>query len=170
MNVCLQKTDVELLPAAALKAAISLLLVMSKKELSNPSVTSARRFTLPKSRILRGKRNFQNLFSDSSLIKSPLVNLRFTSYSDPEMGYNVGFIAPKKIGKAVQRNRCKRLLREAFRLNQHALKDTLDSLNIGLHAVLIARNTDLDFSSVQQQVATLMDELRTRLLQNNNLS
>ena len=143
---------------------------MSKKELSNLRVTSIRRFTLPKSQIIRGKRNFQKLFSEGSLIKSSSVNLRFTSYLDPEMGFKIGFIAPKNIGNAVLRNRCKRLLREAFRLNQHALKDTIDSLNIGLHAVLIARNSDLDFSTVQPQVAALLDELRTRLLKQKNLS
>lgn len=33
----------------------------------------------------------------------------------------VGIVASKRVGDAVTRNRCKRFLREAFRLNQHLL-------------------------------------------------
>ena len=82
---------------------------MSEKEQSNITVAPPRRFTLPKSRILRGKRNFQNLFSGTTLIKSPSVNLRYTTFSSSEWDFKIGFISPKKTGNAVQRNNAKRI-------------------------------------------------------------
>lgn len=153
-----------------LKAATSYLLVMSKKEPSNSTGSASRRFKLPKSRILRGRRNFQNLFSDSLLIQSSQVTLRYTSYPNSSEGFKIGFIAPKKIGTAVQRNRAKRLLREAFRLQQQNLLTTLQQTHTEVHAVLIARNTGMDFHIIQQQVETLLQELRNRLLSNTNLA
>lgn len=118
---------------------------------------------LSKSHILRGKRNFGKLFADSVVLKSPVVNLRYAVYADPATGFRFGFIAPKNIGNAVERNRCKRLLREAYRLNQDSLKATVDSLNIGLHAVLIAKTKHIDFDTVHNQVVGLLNELQARL-------
>lgn len=143
---------------------------MSEKELSNITVAPLRRFTLPKSRILRGRRNFQNLFSGSSLIKSPLVNLRYTTFTTLQEDFKIGFISPKKTGNAIKRNNAKRLMRESFRLNQHDITDTVRELNIGVHCVLIARTTTLDFSEVQKHIVTMLDELRTRLLSTNQIS
>lgn len=45
----------------------------------------------------------------------------------------VAFIAGKRIGPAVQRNRVRRLLREAFRLEQHRLPAGVDLLLIARH-------------------------------------
>ena len=137
---------------------------MSEKEQSNITVAPPRRFTLPKSRILRGKRNFQNLFSGATLIKSPSVNLRYTTFSSSEWDFKIGFISPKKTGNAVQRNNAKRIMRESFRLNQHQIIEAVKELRIGLHCVLIARTTNLEFPEVQSNVVTMMDELRNRLL------
>lgn len=137
---------------------------MSKKELSNITVTPPRRFNLPKSQILRGKRNFQNLFSGSLLIQSPLVNLRYTTFTTLKEDFKIGFISPKKTGNAVKRNHAKRLMRESFRLNQHRILDTIKELNIGVHCVLIARTSNLDFSDVQKHTVTMLNELRTQLL------
>lgn len=137
---------------------------MSEKEQSNITVAPHRRFTLPKSRILRGRRNFQNLFSGSSLIKSPSVNLRYTTFTTSTEDFKIGFISPKKTGNAVQRINAKRIMREAFRLNQHEIIETANNLNIGVHCALVARKTNLDFSMVQKHVITLLDELRTQLL------
>lgn len=138
---------------------------MSEKEQSNITVASSRRFTLPKSRILRGRRNFQNLFSDSSLIQSPTVNLRYTTFttSNPE-DFKIGFITPKKTGNAIKRNHAKRLMRESFRLNQHQIIDTVKELHVGVHCALIARTTSLEFDEVQKHIVTMLDELRNRLL------
>lgn len=137
---------------------------MSEKEQSNIAVAPPRRFNLPKSRILRGKRNFQNLFSGSSLIQSPLVNLRYTTFTSSNEEFKIGFISPKKTGTAVKRNNAKRLMRESFRLNQHRILDVIKELNIGVHCVLIARTTNLDFADVQKHTVTMLDELRTQLL------
>jgi ribonuclease P protein component len=40
----------------------------------------------------------------------------------------IGIIVSKKLGGAVRRNRCKRLFREAFRLNRHLLIDAVDCI------------------------------------------
>ena len=137
---------------------------MSKREQSNLSVASPRRFTLAKSRILRGKRYFQRLFAEGTLIHTPLITLRYIIDEDPETDFKVGFIAPKRTGKAVDRNRSKRLLRESFRLQQHAINDLLAEHQLRVHMVFIAKKSLSNYSDVTDQVTSLLDKLRNRLL------
>lgn len=141
---------------------------MREKELSNLTDSPERRFTLSKSHILRGRRNFEELFSNSSLIRSQNVNLRYTSYPNADKKILVGFIAPKKIGKAVQRVKTKRLLREAYRLNQHIITELPITAEIGMHYAFMAKHTGLTFEVVQQEVISLLKELRDRLLSKNS--
>ena len=43
----------------------------------------------------------------------------------------VGFVTGKKIGCAVERNRCRRLMKEVYRLHQYELADGFDIVLIG---------------------------------------
>ncbi len=51
----------------------------------------------------------------------------------------LGIIASRRVGKAVDRNRCKRLCRELFRVHQHELPDNCD-------CVLVVRPKFTDFT------------------------
>jgi ribonuclease P protein component len=137
---------------------------MRKKEQSNLAAPSPRRFTLPKSHILRGRRNFQRLFANSKFIHTPTITIRYASYFSQDEEFKIGFISPKKIGTAVKRNRTKRLMREAYRLNKHILSDCLLNFDGALHAVFIARRSDLDYQSVESDMVTLLENLRSQIL------
>ncbi|GAB5410323.1 MAG: hypothetical protein BalsKO_26880 [Balneolaceae bacterium] len=140
---------------------------MRKKEQSNLTAPSPRRFTLPKSHILRGRRNFQQLFASSKFINTPTITLRFASFPSSDDDLKIGFISPKKIGTAVQRNRCKRLIREAYRLNKHLVLNQLSDQNEVVHALFIARNSDFDFHTAEKDMVTLLNDLRSQILSSN---
>ncbi len=140
---------------------------MRKKELSNFTSPSPRRFTLPKSHILRGRRNFQQLFESRKFINSPTITVRFAVHPSNKEGFKVGFISPKKIGNAVQRNRYKRLMREAYRLNKHTLSEAMNHFVGSLHVVFIARHTKPDYHAIENDMVTLLGDLRSRILSAN---
>ena len=62
----------------------------------------------------------------------------------------LGVVASKKAGKAVQRVRAKRLLREAFRINRHRFEGTRD-------VVLVARRglSERDYAEVERELLNL---------------
>jgi ribonuclease P protein component len=57
--------------------------------------------------------------------KEPVKAFIISSYS-AETSVNVGYAVSKRIGKAVQRNRIKRLMREAFRIYKDSLIDRIN--------------------------------------------
>lgn len=61
---------------------------------------------------IKKQADFQKLFSKGKRAYTPSFMLIYYASKEPRLGISVG----KKHGKAVQRNRIKRLIREAFRL------------------------------------------------------
>lgn len=124
---------------------------------------SSRRYTLPKSKILRGRTHFGQLFSnEATVIYSRLVSLRFRVYNE-RADCKMAFIVPKKRGKAVQRNRVKRLLKEAYRLNQYMLFDEVSTAAITFHGALIAKTVDVEYEEVESNVIELLYEAQNHI-------
>lgn len=83
------------------------------------------RFRLPAMARLRTARHFQRVYHRGSRATGELltvVALRTKSEQPPRLGVSVS----KDHGAAVRRNKIKRLLREAFRLERHGMPRGLD--------------------------------------------
>ncbi|MFU8859826.1 MAG: ribonuclease P protein component [Cyclonatronaceae bacterium] len=112
---------------------------------------------LPRTMILRGKNNFIRLFSDARPVYGKHVDMRYIFFDDPAEGFKIAFIAGKKTGKAVHRNRIKRLMREAYRMNRHVLEKSVADSGVGFHGALIARRSDTSFKAVEQDIIKLLN-------------
>ena len=64
---------------------------------------------------IKSKRDFERVFTRGVRYSHPLVRLTVLRGDTGDSG-RVAFVAPKRLGNAVFRNRCKRVLREAARL------------------------------------------------------
>jgi ribonuclease P protein component len=97
---------------------------------------------------LRSQRDFAHVYRKGRPVSNRLLALRAVFTAGPHTRY--GFAVSKRLGKAVQRNRIKRRLREAAR-----------SLRVapGWDVVVIARQAaaDADFAALR---AALLDVLR----------
>ncbi len=119
-----------------------------------PSVTS-HRLTFPKQLHVRSGAEFRAIYdrqckaADQRLLMFGLANGR----AETRCGVSVS----KKHGCAVQRNRLKRLLREAFRLTQHELPAGLDLILIPIKEV----GTQAEY---QTSVSGLAKRLAKKLL------
>jgi ribonuclease P protein component len=76
------------------------------------------RFTLPKSCRLSRSCDFNRLRARGNRIACGSLLLNWMVLPEGSRS-RFGIVIPKKIGSAVERNRCRRLLREVYRLHQH---------------------------------------------------
>jgi len=132
---------------------------------NNSSSSSSKDFSLPRAKILRGRINFQRLFeSDAITIRNTYINFRFRLYPGADPDCLMGFIVKTKLGNAVKRNRVKRLLKEAYRLNQHMITDLVYSQKICLHGAFLANTIDLTFEQAEQHIKKLLSDVRDHIL------
>lgn len=125
--------------------------------------------SLPKSKILRGQRNFQQLFEKSTLLNSPTLQFRYRIYTNPESKCMIGFIAPKKLYKlATDRNKVKRLMREAYRLNQHILTEVVKKASIELHGAFICKKKSPGFDEINKDLISLLQQAEQKIVNHVN--
>jgi ribonuclease P protein component len=103
---------------------------------------------------LKKSSQFSEVYKHS---KSTATRFVVMYYKPNQLGVNrVGFSVSKKVGKSVVRNRAKRLIKEAYRLNA-------SKAGTGYDLVFIARVRIVEaaFSDVEKSVRRLLKELRS---------
>lgn len=73
---------------------------------------------LPKEEILKKRKDFRRVLEHGKSWQSEHLRFFYKKANQRQ----VGFAVPKRLGKAVQRNRVKRLLREVYRMHRHAIE------------------------------------------------
>jgi len=99
-------------------------------------------FQLTKSEILRGKHDFNAVHNRGCSFANHALVLLVTR--DENFYGKVGFAAGKKLGGAVVRNRIKRLMREAYRLNKNSLRRDCGMILVGRKFLVNAKFKDAE--------------------------
>ncbi len=87
-------------------------------------------YELKKEKRLTKNREYQYVYRRGRSYVNRLAVLYVLPRS-PKQPARVGFVTGKKIGCAVERNRCRRLMKEVYRLHQFELMDGVDLVLIG---------------------------------------
>ncbi len=107
-------------------------------------------FRFTKAERLTLKKEFEKVFHEGKVFKNDTV----VFYVIPNNLQNsrVGLVVSKKVGNAVRRNRAKRLLREAYRLNKYLLTIHVDIIVIPRHVF----SSDLKLSDIEGRFKKLL--------------
>ena len=98
--------------------------------------------TLPKSERLQRGYQFRGAYEHGRKFVGRFVVLY--AVDDPSGGRALGVVTSRKIGGAVVRNRARRLLREAYRLNKQKLKTNLQIVMVARTAINGKRRQDVE--------------------------
>jgi ribonuclease P protein component len=101
---------------------------------------------------LKSRREFNNVYhAGFKIVKSNLVVL----YYPNDFGFNrLGVVVSSKVGKAIIRNRIKRVVREIFRLKRHMLNSACD-------IIIVARRiaSEADYSALEKDLLEAFESI-----------
>ncbi|UJH69097.1 ribonuclease P protein component [Allomuricauda sp. SCSIO 65647] len=113
--------------------------------------------SLPKKQRLVGKKQFESVFEEGKHVQTKQLKLIYlrTRFNDGSP-VKAAFVAPKKrFRKAVRRNRIKRLLREAYRLNKHLIFNNIEG---NFAFVFLYLGKDLpNFKQIDEEIKTVLN-------------
>ena len=131
----------------------------------------AKQFTLGKNERLKSRKQIEQLFKSGQRFVSPPFRIFYsfqtvqqaTSLTSTQCSLQAGFGASSRNFKtAVERNRIKRLTREAYRLQKNSLQDKLKEQNRKLNVFFIYTGKELPiytdvYKSITAALARLLD-------------
>jgi len=124
----------------------------------------AKQFTLGKDERLKSRKQIEQLFSEGKKFSIPLFRV-FYLFFDPLpthtslLTFGVG-VSNKNFKRAVDRNRIKRLTREAWRLQKKQLNEKLKINGKQLNVFFIYTSKELpDYQLVKDKVAVALEKL-----------
>jgi ribonuclease P protein component len=107
---------------------------------------SLTRYTFPKTEHLKKKWEFLRVYAGNEKYIGSSLKL-YVLRNQPNR--KIGILVPKKAGNAVRRNRIKRLLREAYRLNKNLIPPNI-------HFVVLAK-PDISFTKYKEVEQELLN-------------
>lgn len=132
------------------------------------------RRTLRRSEILRGTVWFQQLLREGGTIRVGNLQCHYKTYLVSETEFRSGvytsFSVPRRhVRKAVDRNRLKRIMREAFRMHKQIIWEASKDRAVRLHVLFVYRgNPDIKpryvkLSHVQTDMIRCLENLSERI-------
>ena len=127
----------------------------------NWSVTVSKQFTLGKNERLKSRKAIEQLFKDGQRFTITPFRIFYAMAPASELQAGVG-AGTRNFKKATDRNRIKRLTREAWRLQKKPLQEKLQQLEKGLHIFFIYTGKELPtynqvYESVEKSLQKLND-------------
>ncbi|RPD48158.1 ribonuclease P protein component [Paracnuella aquatica] len=125
------------------------------------------RYGFPKSERLKSRKQIDGLFAGGKSYNAFPVRMAYRLFASPEgtqPALLVGVSAPKRhFKKAVHRNRIKRLLREAYRLQKPQLLALLEGANISGHVFFLYTDKLLpDYATIETSVGKCLQQLQRK--------
>ena len=123
-------------------------------------------FTLGKKERLKRRKIIDQLFSEGKAIHAQPLRVTYKLYRNTlDSPLQAGFSASsRQFKKAIDRNRIKRLLREAWRLQKNSLQEKLALEQKQLAVFIIYTGRELPtFAVVKEQMAVILNKLLKRV-------
>ncbi len=120
---------------------------------------------------IKSKKDFEELYSGGKIIISGDQKIKtiFLTNDNPEYGVKIAAVVSKKSGKAVWRNRVKRLIKESYRLNKQELITACSEKKKSVKLILSAfsvnenKNKKIGLSEIMPGVFELMRKIKIDL-------
>jgi len=137
----------------------------------------AKQFSFGRNERLKSRKLIEQLFSEGKNIVVPPYRIYFllndknptAQHSLFNIQFGIG-VSGKNFKKAIDRNKIKRLTKEAYRLQKNELKETLNANNRQLNLFFIYTVKELpDFNTVKEKVKLILSKL-IKLINENNPS
>ena len=120
-----------------------------------------KRFTLGKMERLKSRKQIELLFSEGKKFSiTPFrVHYVFNELTNPPLQFGVG-VSNKNFKKAIDRNRIKRLVREAYRLQKVALQQKIKEKQGQLNIFFIYNGKEIPgYSGIFDKMKKVLDKL-----------
>jgi ribonuclease P protein component len=124
----------------------------AKEDINSQYKSGAGYYKFPrKQKHIYTKKHFQYFFEHSRKSENNFVRVYYAEAFDVLGRY--AFIASKKVGNAVIRNKCRRKLKEFIRLNQHNINHKYDIVLIAKRKLLTIK-----YSEIENRIIKLLEK------------
>ena len=120
-------------------------------------------YTLGKNERIKSRKLIESLFREGKVFNQFPYRVLYKFTAPPTPPLQAGFaVSSRNFKKAVDRNRIKRLTREAYRLQKHGLKTLVAEQKTGLAVFFIYTGKELpDLNTLTKKMAQILEHLTT---------